>query len=75
LVREGRILQRRYRLADLRAALAFAAFVGEAAVGDKVEPALVVGLSSVQVRLKAPAGRDIGVAELDFADAIDFVRR
>ncbi len=75
LVREGAILQRRYRVAHFRAALAFASFVGEVAQAGPIEPEIVVGFSSVQVRLHASTGALIGPAELDLAAALDFVDR
>lgn len=75
LEREGRLLQRRYRVAHFRAALAFASFVGEVARADVIEPEIVVGFSSVQVRFHAPPGVLIGSVELDLAAALDFVDR
>lgn len=74
LVREGRVLLRRYATVTMRASLAFAAFVTEVAAGSAVEPEIVVGLSQVQVRLLAPPGRSIGELEVAFAEAIDFIR-
>jgi pterin-4a-carbinolamine dehydratase len=75
LVREGAILQRRYRVAHFRAALAFAAFVGEVAQSGAIEPEIVVGFSSVQVRIHAPTGKTVGASDLDLAAALDFVGR
>lgn len=80
LVREGRVLMRRYPTTNLRASLAFAAFVAEVAegspMGDEhgIEPEIVVGMSSIQVRLIAPEARVIANPEVSFAEAIDFLQ-
>lgn len=80
LVREGKVLMRRYPTTNLRASLAFAAFVAEVAEGspkgdgDGIEPEIVVGMSSIQVRLIAPEARAIAEPEVSFAEAIDFLQ-
>ena len=74
LVRDGRVLMRRYPTTSMRASLALAGFVAEVAAGHaSVEPEIVVGLSSIQVRLITPETGAVSNTEVSFAEAIDFL--